>query len=196
MKPWSKDEKDILFYMRSQGQPWSVVARAVGRTEKACKQFYGRQTTDLKKTERKDELASKIAALKEKGYTEIEIAGELGISRNYVYIIKRLYGIKSDTKDKIMVARRKAERGEKKKFHCKHTICWTCKNAVVNCKKPVEGFVAKKIPFYGYSGVKDSYVVSECPNYEPEPWMKKYKKWGRDGELQTGKELPIRNPTP
>lgn len=40
LKPWSPEDERELQVMRSGGSPWSVIARALGRTQASCESRY------------------------------------------------------------------------------------------------------------------------------------------------------------
>ena len=52
----------------------------------------------------------------------------------------------------------------------KYSMCWICKKACIDCKKPVKGWKATKIVNHEY----EAYIVKQCPEFEPEPWVDKY----------------------
>lgn len=61
-----------------------------------------------------------------------------------------------------------------------NTICWTCKNACGGCSwsqamehTPVPGWKAKPVKLRQNKGYADSYIVEECPQYDPEPARKR-----------------------
>ena len=73
--------------------------------------------------------------------------------------------------------RRKMLRREKyikKSTAGRHTLCWTCQNAVLGCSwsrsfTPVKGWTAipTKIKYVA-DDVSDSYLVTDCPEYIPD----------------------------
>lgn len=40
LKPWSTDDETALQKMRSAGSTWSVIAKALGRTQTSCESRY------------------------------------------------------------------------------------------------------------------------------------------------------------
>lgn len=64
-------------------------------------------------------------------------------------------------------AKEKAQNTYKKP---KYSMCWICKKACIDCKKPVKGWKATKV--VNHEG--EAYIVKQCPEYEPEPWVDEY----------------------
>jgi hypothetical protein len=62
------------------------------------------------------------------------------------------------------------ERAPRKYSRPKYSMCWICQKAATSCRKPVKGWKATKIVNHEY----ESYIVKQCPKYEPEPWVDKY----------------------
>ena len=62
------------------------------------------------------------------------------------------------------------ERASRKYSQPKYSMCWICQKAAISCRKPVKGWKATKIVNHEY----EAYIVKQCPEYEPEPWVDKY----------------------
>lgn len=179
---WTDEERQTLVEMRERECSLQEVAARLNRTKKSCSAEYSRICTHLKKTADTDELAKKIRSFIDKGVTEEDIALKLGISRYMVRRIKIMYKFTLTSTQQENIIRKSVT----EKVYCIHpdlrgrrdTICWACKKALRGCEKPVDGFVAKKIPYYGTKGIGISYIVSECPNYDEEDWYQKYRDKG------------------
>lgn len=195
---WTSNEKTKVYDMRSQGKAFSEIAEALGRTVQSVKHIYyhdKRYGTVAKSgrysrwTEEEKEMAYELW---KKGHSCREIGDFLGRSSDGVRHILRHRGNKETAEqccyhyDEGITERRKSmKKGPENAFRRKVTICWTCRNAMVNCKKPVEGFTAEREAYFVQRGTlaggnKEflgySYLVSECPNYEEEPWLRKENK--------------------
>lgn len=158
---WSEPECRKLLEMKNKGYTFNQIGNIIGRTEQSCRQNYLRLTFMKKKIRNDTEKAEKIKELTEKCMTIAEIANELNIKKWEVTEIKKEFGIRT-TKEQL-------KKIKSKPSSCKKdTICWECKNAMVNCKKPVKGFKAEKITWGNCNPPKYSYMVSSCPNFVKE----------------------------
>ena len=78
--------------------------------------------------------------------------------------------VKHNTMQNIYPNIKTRERAPRKYSRPQYSMCWICKKAGIDCKKPVKGWKATKIVNHEY----EAYLVKECPEYEPEPWVDKY----------------------
>lgn len=169
-KPWTEEEYALMLEMRRNGISCSEIAEKMGRTTYAikaqCKIFFrGAKEAQAKENV---ELSEKIRKMTAEGMKEAQIAEELEISIGRLQSIKRKFNIIYSK------SHRDAVIAEVILWNNKHTICWTCKNSMVNCKKPVDGWTAKQIPYKTVKGEDvPCWLVSKCPNYDPEPYAKK-----------------------
>ncbi len=161
-KRWTEQEEKTLIEMRMQGLPFSAIVKKVEHNEKSCRNKYDRLFPSESKKAMNRELAEKIQELTDKKLYEDEIAKALGINIGKVRYIKRTFDIHAPA---IRVRVGKPRQPLKK-----DTICWVCKNAIVNCKKPVDGFTATVKEYGNYDPPHYSYLVKSCPNFSPEPY--------------------------
>lgn len=167
---WTEEEKETAYELWKKGHSCREIGVCIGRSGDSVGHILLlRENKELPEqccyywTE--DEIA-KAERMREEGTPPMEIAGKID--------------------EGITERRKRPKRETVNDFHRRGTICWTCKNAIVNCKKPVEGFTAEKKPYFVQRGTlaegrKEflgySYLVKECPNYEPEPYAEEGKKW-------------------
>lgn len=164
-QPWTDEETARLFEMRNNGAEFHEIARKLGRSTAGIKGQWKKVNKIKNKVliRENEELAERVRALSDAGLTEREIREELGITQSTVTYIKNVFGIKSAI----------AKMRERESRKIKDTICWVCKNALVNCKKPVKGWVAEKRLWGDGNPPKYTYFVKKCPNFEPEPYAPK-----------------------
>lgn len=155
---WTDEEDARLLEMRNNGADFSEIARKLGRTTEGIK---GRWKKFNRRVLIKDDdvLAEKVRSLSDDGLTEREICEDMGITHGTLVYVKKSFGIKSAI---TKMRERESSRA--------NTICWVCKNAMVNCTKPVDGFTATLKRYGEYDPPRWSYMVKECPNFDPEPY--------------------------
>lgn len=176
---WTDKEIEKLFALRKEGKTFVEIAPILGRTKKACEAKYVNVAQQRAgKTEETDAMIRRIKELISLGYDEQEIADDLYIAKHRVYQLKKMYGVKLTSLDLVRIARRKAEIGKPKRnnTHSKDSLCWNCCRAMRGCKKPVKGFKAKKVEWGHFEPKRYSYIVRECPNFKPDPWLKEERK--------------------
>ena len=174
---WTEAETEKLLSLRAEKKPYAEISRILGRSTDSCRDRCRLLRKNSKKTEETDKMVCRIKELIGLGYDEKEIADDLGVSKNRVYYLKQAYGIKLTTADRIKLAQRKAKMGKPQREGngSRESICWDCCRALKDCKKPVEGFVARKVEYGRFTPKRYSYIVKECPRFKPDPWLKEEK---------------------
>lgn len=162
-KRWTEAECDTLLQMKKDGYTFKEIGQVIGRSGKCCNRKFLAIVFKKEDHERAvwDAKAERVKEMINKGMTNAEMAKKLGVKSWEIHYIRHEYGLKS-TPAQQTALRLKHSRPKNE------TICWDCKNVMVNCKKPVEGFVAKKIPYGDYDPPRYTYVVSECPDFKKE----------------------------
>jgi hypothetical protein len=171
-KPWTEEEIKIMLDMRKQGCSYAKIADRVGRSAEGCMSRMQKIKNDEKRKDDTVEIAAEIQSLINMLKTDKEIREELGLSIGELQGLKSLHGLRRTYSQISAIMKRNNRKGvsvtESK------TICWTCKKVGISCKKPVEGWTAKKVPYKSASGEDlPSWLVSKCPNYDPEPYAHK-----------------------
>lgn len=170
-RKWTDEEIKIMLEMKKRGCPYAEIGAVINRPVYSIAD----KVSSLRKQEaRKAEtigIAAQIQELINACKTDKEIPKELGISESVYRNIKNLHGIHRTSQQKAAIWRKANETRLSNGWDDKKTICWTCKNSMVNCKKPVKGWKAKKIPYKSAKGEDlPCWLVKKCPNYDPEPY--------------------------
>lgn len=173
---WTEEEKATAYALRKKGYSCREIGVCIGRSGGSVDRILRIRGNAEKESQEEcrfywaEEDFAAAERMRKEGTPPMEIAGKIDERTT-----ERKKRPKKETKKK-----------PKKESQWMNTICWTCKNAIVNCKKPVEGFTAEKKPYFVQRGTlvegrKEflgySYLVKECPNYEPEPYAEEGKKW-------------------
>lgn len=177
---WTDDDINTLIEMRNRGCAYKEIAAVLERTATECREKMNSKKSSLKySAERRAEtaaLADRIRGMFEVGMGDREICEELNIGANMLNGIKRMHDIKRTPKQQaLLISRLNSARAHDANNMPanKKTICWTCTKAMVKCKKPVEGFKAEKVLYGNDLPPRYTYFVSECPEYDPEPYANK-----------------------
>ena len=166
---WTEEEKEMAYELWKKGHSCREIGAFLGRSSDGVRHIL-RHRGNKETAEQccyhytEDEIAI-AERMREEGISPMEIAEKID--------------------EGITERRKRLKKDPENAFRRKVTICWTCRNAMVNCKKPVEGFTAEREAYFTQRGTlaegkKEflgySYLVSECPNYEEEPWLRKENK--------------------
>ena len=172
-KPWTEEEINTLLEMKKQGCTYAKISACIGRSVMCCSSMVYKLREDEKRRAATVKVAAEIQTLIDELKTDKEIREKLGLSVGEYQSLKALHNLRR-TREQIAMKSRIANNLQGVNHAENKTICWTCKNVAVNCKKPVKGWKAKKIPYKSASGQDlPCWLVSKCPNYDPEPYAKR-----------------------
>lgn len=162
---WTFQDIETLVIMKETGCTYKEISQRLGRSRASCVSKYRHlDKSSLKKISANTDAAAKIKEMTDEGIKERDIAEIIGMSLYKVKYIKRRFGIFCSKEQRVKVATVNA------RVTMKDSICWVCKNAMVKCTKPVEGWTATKKEYGHYDPPKWSYLVMKCPNFDPEPY--------------------------
>lgn len=169
-KPWTDEEIKTLLEMKKQGCNYAKISACIGRSVMCCSSMAYKLREDEKRRAATVKVAAEIQSLINALKTDKEIREELGLTVGELQSLKALHGLRR-TREQIAMKSKMANNIKGVNYTENKTLCWTCKKVGISCKKPVEGWTAKKIPYRSASGKKiPCWLVSKCPEYDPEPY--------------------------